>query len=108
MEDSGPVLSFTSSATERRVTNYSRRSCRLLTGKSSALCKANAENWLFTGSERARAPGHPAIQSRLLSTASWLNSLEPYAWLKDTLEKLPAWPFSRIDELLPLRHLPDQ
>jgi len=28
--------------------------------------------------------------------------LEPYAWLKDTLEKLPAWPNSRIDELLPL------
>ncbi|MBK9027872.1 MAG: transposase [Propionivibrio sp.] len=25
-----------------------------------------------------------------------------YAWLKDTLE-LPTWPYSRIDELLPLR-----
>ena len=23
-------------------------------------------------------------------------------WLKDTLEKLPTWPNSRIDELLPL------
>ena len=57
-------------------------------------------NWLFTGSERAgyRAA---AIQS-LLATAK-LNSLEPYAWLKDTLEKLPTWPYSKIDELLPLR-----
>ncbi|MHB9017934.1 MAG: transposase domain-containing protein, partial [Burkholderiales bacterium] len=24
-------------------------------------------------------------------------------WLKDTLEKLPAWPNSRLDELLPIR-----
>ncbi|KAB5403675.1 transposase domain-containing protein, partial [Pseudomonas aeruginosa] len=28
--------------------------------------------------------------------------VEPAAWLKDTLEKLPTWPNSRIDELLPL------
>jgi transposase len=32
--------------------------------------------------------------------------LEPYAWLRDTLEKLPSWPYSRIDELLPLRDSP--
>ena len=57
-------------------------------------------NWLFTGSERAGCRS-AAIQS-LLATAK-LNDLEPYAWLKDTLEKLPAWPYSRIDELLPLR-----
>lgn len=57
-------------------------------------------NWLFTGSERAGCRA-AAIQS-LLATAK-LNGLEPYAWLKDTLEKLPAWPHSRIDELLPLR-----
>ncbi len=31
------------------------------------------------------------------------NGVEPYAWLKDTLEKLPTWPNSRLDELLPLR-----
>ncbi len=41
-----------------------------------------------------------AIQS-LLGTAK-LNGLDPAVWLKDTLEKLPAWPNSRIDELLPL------
>jgi len=41
----------------------------------------------------------------LLGTAK-LNGLNPAAWLKDTLEKLPAWPNSRIDELLPLT--PDQ
>ena len=57
-------------------------------------------NWLFTGSERAGRRA-AAIQS-LLATAK-LNGLEPYAWLKDALEKLPTWPYSRIDELLPLR-----
>jgi len=30
--------------------------------------------------------------------AEWFKSEE---WLKDTLEKLPTWPNSRIDELLP-------
>jgi transposase len=58
------------------------------------------KNWLFTGSERAGKRA-AAIQS-LLGTAK-LNGIEPYAWLKEILEKLPAWPNSRIDELLPLR-----
>ena len=57
------------------------------------------KNWLFTGSERAGRRA-AAIQS-LLATAK-LNGVEPAAWLKDTLEKLPTWPNSRIDELLPL------
>ena len=55
-------------------------------------------NWLFAGSERAGQRA-AAIQT-LLGTAK-LNGLDPAAWLKDTLEKLPIWPNSRIDELLP-------
>jgi transposase len=58
------------------------------------------KNWLFAGSERAGKRA-AAIQS-LLATAK-LNGIEPAEWLKDTLEKLPTWPNSRIDELLPLR-----
>jgi len=58
------------------------------------------KNWLFAGSERAGTRA-AAIQS-LLGTAK-LNGLDPHAWLKDTLEKLPLWPYSRIEELLPLR-----
>ena len=58
------------------------------------------KNWLFAGSERAGCRA-AAIQS-LLATAK-LNGLEPLAWLTSTLEKLPTWPNSRIDELLPLR-----
>ena len=57
-------------------------------------------NWLFTGSERAGRRA-AAIQS-LLGTAK-LNGIEPCAWLTQTIEKLPVWPNSRIDELLPLR-----
>ena len=57
------------------------------------------KNWMFTGSERAGRRA-AAIQS-LLATAK-LNGIEPSAWLKDTLEKLPTWHNSRIDELLPL------
>ena len=57
------------------------------------------KNWLFAGSARAGVRA-AAIQT-LLGTAR-MNGLDPYAWLKDTLEKLPTWPNSRLDELLPL------
>lgn len=58
------------------------------------------KNWLFAGSERAGKRA-AAIQS-LLATAK-ANDIEPYAWLKDVLEKLPTWPNHRIDELLPIK-----
>jgi transposase len=58
------------------------------------------KNWLFAGSEAAGQRA-AAIQS-LLETAR-MNGIEPMAWLTDTLEKLPSWPNSRIDELLPLK-----
>jgi len=58
------------------------------------------KNWLFTGSERAGQRA-AAIQS-LLGTAK-LNGLDPAAWLRDILEKLPTCLNSDIDSLLPLR-----
>ena len=58
------------------------------------------KNWLFTGSERAGKRA-AAIQT-LLDTAK-LNGLDPAAWLRDTLEKLPTCLNSEIDSLLPLR-----
>jgi transposase len=58
------------------------------------------KNWLFAGSERAGLRA-AAIQT-LLATAN-LNGIDPAAWLKDTLEKLPTWPHSRLDELLPIK-----
>jgi transposase len=58
------------------------------------------KNWLFAGSEAAGK--RAAVLQSLLATAR-ANGFEPLAWLTDTLEKLPAWPNSRIDELLPIR-----
>ena len=58
------------------------------------------KNWLYAGSERAGQRA-AAIQS-LLGTAK-LNGLDPYAWLKATLEKLPTCRNCDIDDLLPLR-----
>ncbi|MDH5508583.1 MAG: IS66 family transposase, partial [Anaerolineae bacterium] len=57
------------------------------------------KNWLFTGSERA---GQRAAAIQTLFGTAQLNGLNPSDWLKDTLIKLPTWPNSRIDELLPL------
>jgi hypothetical protein len=39
----------------------------------------------------------------LLATAK-ANNIEPHAWLDDTLNKLPTWPNSKIQELLPLNN----
>ena len=61
------------------------------------------KNWLFTGSEQAGQRA-AAIQS-LLGTAK-LNGLDPAAWLRDTLERLPTCLNSQIDSLLPLRAEP--
>ncbi len=61
------------------------------------------KNWLFAGSLRAGQRA-AAIMS-LLHTAR-LNGLEPYAYLKDVLERLPTQPSSRIRELLPYRWQP--
>ena len=57
------------------------------------------KNWLFAGSERAGKRA-AAIQT-LLGTAK-LNGLDPAAWLRNTLEKLPTCLNSQIDSLLPL------
>ena len=57
------------------------------------------KNWLFTGSERAGQRA-ASIQS-LLATAT-LNALNPAAWLRNTLEKLPTCLNREIDSLLPL------
>ena len=61
------------------------------------------KNWLFAGSEAAGQRA-AAIQS-LLETAR-ANGIEPLAWLTNTLQKLPAWLNSRLDELLPLKFQP--
>ncbi len=66
--------------------------------------KLTAKNALFAGhDEGARSWGRVGS---LIETCK-MNGVEPYAWLKDTLEKIAAGhPNSRIDELLPWNFSP--
>ncbi|MDZ7651381.1 MAG: IS66 family transposase [Burkholderiaceae bacterium] len=57
-------------------------------------------NWLFAGSLRA---GQRAAAIMSLIGSAKMNDLDPYAYLRDVLERLPTHPASRIDELLPHR-----
>jgi transposase len=61
------------------------------------------KNWLFAGSLRAGQRA-AAIMS-LLHTAR-LNGHEPYAYLRDVLERLPTQPASALADLLPYRWRP--
>lgn len=56
--------------------------------------------WLFCGSELAGQ--RAAIVMSLVQSAK-LNGHEPWAYLRDVLERLPSHPNNRIDELLPHR-----
>lgn len=58
------------------------------------------KNWLFAGSLRA---GQRAAAIMSLIQSARLNGHEPFAYLKDVLERLPTQPYSRIGELLPHR-----
>ena len=58
------------------------------------------QNWLFAGSLRA---GKRAAAVMSLIQSAKLNGLDPYAYLRDALERLPTQPASQIGELLPHR-----
>jgi hypothetical protein len=59
--------------------------------------------WLFCGSELAGQ--RAAIVMSLVQSAK-LNGHDPWAYLRDVLERLPGHPNSRIEELLPHRWRP--
>lgn len=60
-------------------------------------------NWLFAGSLRA---GQRAAAIMSLIQSAKLNGHDVFAYMKDVLERLPTWPNSLIDELLPHRWHP--
>jgi transposase len=62
-------------------------------------------NWLFAGSLRA---GKRAAAVMSLVHSARLNGHEPYAYLRDVLERLPTQPSSRIGDLLPHRWQPER
>jgi hypothetical protein len=55
-------------------------------------------NWLFAGSLRS---GQRAAAIMSLIQSAKMNGHDPYAYLKDVLERLPTQRASAIDELLP-------
>lgn len=57
-------------------------------------------NWLFAGSLRA---GKRAAAVMSLIQSAKLNDLNPWAYLKDVLQRLPTQSASRVEELLPHR-----
>jgi transposase len=61
------------------------------------------QNWLFAGSLRA---GKRAAAVMSLIHSARINGLDPYAYIRDVLERLPLEPASRIDELMPHRWRP--
>ena len=56
------------------------------------------KNWLFVGSPQAGS--RAAVLMTLIESAK-LCEVDPWAYLKDVLTKLPTWPNSRLGELLP-------
>lgn len=63
------------------------------------------KNWMFSGSLRA---GKRAAAMMSLIHSDRLNGHDPYAYMRDVLERLPLHPSSRIGELLPHRWEPAQ
>jgi transposase len=55
-------------------------------------------NWTFAGSDPG---GQRAAAIYTLIETCKLNGIDPRAWLADVLSRLPDYPASHIDELLP-------
>lgn len=58
------------------------------------------KNYLFTGSERG---GHAAATLYSLIASTKRHGLDPFAYLRDLLARIPTHPHRRIDQLLPDR-----
>jgi hypothetical protein len=61
--------------------------------------------WLFAGSEQG---GHRAAAVYTLIGTAKLNGVDPQAWLADLLERMAAWPASRLHQLAPRTRHADQ
>ena len=61
-------------------------------------CHHRRHNWTFAGSDRG---GERAAAIYTLIETCKLCDVEPRAWLADVLSRLPNYPASRIEDLLP-------
>ena len=70
--------------------------------KVAAFISSNTAKQRTKGAERVAKHRQKKKENGLVQVAK-LNGIEPSAWLKYTLEKLPVWTMRRIDELLPIK-----
>lgn len=61
------------------------------------------KNWLFCGSDRG---GQTAATLMSLTSSCKSLGVEPFAYLRDVLDRVSTHPNSRIEELLPDRWKP--
>jgi len=62
------------------------------------------KNWLFVASETG---GHRAAVLFSFTASCKANAVEPFAYLRDVLTRMPTQPADQFDELLPDRWLQD-
>ncbi len=55
-------------------------------------------NWTFLGSDRG---GKTMAILRSFVTSCELNGLDPFAWFRDVLARIPSYCIQKIDQLLP-------
>ena len=56
------------------------------------------KNWLFVGSDNG---GHTAAVLFSMTASCKRHDIDPFAWLRDVLGRLPTQPADRLEELLP-------
>lgn len=67
-------------------------------GQNDLAMALGRKNWLFAGSLRS---GQRAANVMSLIQSAKINDLDPQAYLRDVLERLPSTRYSDIDSLLP-------
>jgi transposase len=60
------------------------------------------KNYMFAGSHEGAK--RAAMMYSFLGTCK-RNNVEPFAWLKDVLTRIPDWSIQRLDELLPVKSI---
>lgn len=95
MSNWGALTAFLEHGTLEADNNTSERAMRPVA--------VSRKNWLFAGSERGGRAA--AVVFSLVETAR-LNGIEPYAYLRDVLQRINGHRQDRLEELLPMHWKP--
>jgi hypothetical protein len=95
MSNWGALTAFLEHGTLEADNNTSERAMRPVA--------VSRKNWLFAGSERGGRAA--AVVFSQVETAR-LNGIEPYAYLRDVLQRINGHRQDRLEELLPMHWKP--